>query len=177
MSKCVEVLKGLGYKSIPNIQRSCYWLQQFESVDSEAWLFNERTATAHYREQIVILPVTADNVGHIGIAHGGFLAAILDESLCFCAYPILPHRTGMTVSLNIEYKSPTPANAWMLVRAIARGKPGSRKATVNADIYSLPSLDFEEMPWLSGMEPTVSATEIVVEPRWHDELNGVGVDS
>lgn len=170
MSKVVNLLKGLGYQNVPSVTRSPFWKKQFQDSSVETWLYNQGTATGDHYEQVVLLQVPNDAVGHDGFAHGGFLAALLDESLCFCAYPVLPHRTGMTVALNIDYKAPTPAGEPLIIRAIAESKPESRKATVTAEIYPIKTLDLTELPWATGSEPSVTATQIVVEPKWYDKL-------
>ncbi len=55
--------------------------------------------------------------GFPGVAHGGVLASILDETMG--RVPVLEHRWVMTARLELRYRAPAPINTPLLVRAEA----------------------------------------------------------
>lgn len=58
-----------------------------------------------------------DLCGHVGIVHGGLLATLLDEGLARCGFAALPNKIGVTASLTINYKKPTPAGSFVVLKA------------------------------------------------------------
>ncbi|KAH8778207.1 Adenylylsulfate kinase-domain-containing protein [Hyaloscypha finlandica] len=78
----------------------------------------------------------ADLCGHPGIVHGGLLATLLDEGLARCCFAALPNKVGMTANLNINYRSPAPAGAFVVLRAKTT-KVDGRKAWVEGHIETL----------------------------------------
>lgn len=76
--------------------------------------------------------------GHPGIVHGGLLATLLDEGLARCCFPALPNKVGVTASLKIDYKKPTKAEQYVVLRAETTKVEG-RKAWVTGWIETLPS--------------------------------------
>ncbi|KAH8196546.1 hypothetical protein TruAng_009274 [Truncatella angustata] len=74
--------------------------------------------------------------GFPGVAHGGILSTILDESLGRCAIARFPAKTGVTASLEVAFKRPTLTNAFYVVKTepvIAEedevvGKDGTKKS-------------------------------------------------
>lgn len=99
----------------------------------------------------------ADLCGHPGIVHGGFLATMLDEGLARCCFGALPNKIGMTASLNINYRSPAPAESFVVLRAVTTMVEG-RKAWVEGHIETLVG---------EGETPRVlaDATALFIEPR------------
>jgi adenylylsulfate kinase len=98
-----------------------------------------------------------DLCGHPGIIHGGFLATMLDEGLARCCFPALPNKIGMTANLNINYRSPAPAGAFVVLRAKTTNVEG-RKAWVEGHIETLVG---------EGEKPVVlvEASALFIEPR------------
>ena len=96
--------------------------------------------------------------GYPGFVHGGLLATILDEGLARCSFPVLPNKLGMTANLNINYKKPTVAGQYIVLRARTTKAEG-RKAWVEGHIETLPKKEGEEATVL------VEATGLFVEPR------------
>lgn len=58
--------------------------------------------------------------GWPGVVHGGCLATILDESCGRAAFKEWGGRAGLTASLGLEYKRPTLANGFYVVRVRVR---------------------------------------------------------
>lgn len=96
--------------------------------------------------------------GHPGIVHGGFLATMLDEGLARCCFAALPHKIGVTANLNIDYRKPTPANSFLVLRATTTKVEG-RKAWVKGHIELLPK---------EGEKPVVvaEATALFISPKY-----------
>ena len=74
--------------------------------------------------------------GHSGIIHGGLLAVLLDEGLARCCFAALPHNIGMTAKLSINYRHPTPAGSYVVLRATTTKVEG-RKAWVEGRLETL----------------------------------------
>lgn len=109
-------------------------------------------------KELVEIFYLGNNVsGHPGIVHGGLLATILDEGLAHCCFPALPHQVGVTANLQINYKKPTKADQYLVLKATTTKVEG-RKAFVEGHIETMPE---------NGEEPEilVTATAIYVEPR------------
>jgi 3'-phosphoadenosine 5'-phosphosulfate synthase len=95
--------------------------------------------------------------GHPGIVHGGFLATMLDEGLARCCFAALPNKIGMTANININYRSPAPADTFVVLRATTTKVEG-RKAWVEGRIETLAA---------EGEKPVViaEASALFIEPR------------
>ncbi|KAF4123313.1 Thioesterase superfamily [Geosmithia morbida] len=91
---------------------------------------------AEGREMVAVLHVGEDLCGHPGIVHGGFLATILDEGLGRCTFKALPHNIAVTANLNINYRKPTPAGTFLVLRAETTKVEG-RKAWVKGRLEQL----------------------------------------
>lgn len=96
--------------------------------------------------------------GYPGFVHGGLLATLLDEGLARCAFQALPNKLGMTASLQINYKKPTLAGQYVVLRAKVVKSEG-RKAWVEGHIETLPKTDSEEPVIL------VDASGLFIEPK------------
>ncbi|AOA64978.1 hypothetical protein PP7435_CHR4-0054 [Komagataella phaffii CBS 7435] len=101
--------------------------------------------------------------GHPGIVHGGMLATLLDENLCRCAFPLFSGKIGVTASLKIDYRSPTLANSFVVLKAWTTSKSG-RKVHVKGIIETL-SMNSDAPKLLAEAEM------LVIEPRWADKLS------
>lgn len=98
-----------------------------------------------------------DLCGHPNLVHGGLLATLLDEGLARCCFPALPNKVGMTANLNINYRSPAPAGAYVVLRAKTIKVEG-RKAWVEGHLETLVA---------EGETPRVlvEASALFIEPR------------
>lgn len=98
-----------------------------------------------------------DLCGHPGILHGGLLATICDEGLARCCFGALPSKIGMTANLNINYRSPASAGAFVVLRAWTTKVEG-RKAWVEGRLETLVG---------EGEKPVVlvEASALFIEPR------------
>ncbi|KAI1633397.1 Adenylylsulfate kinase-domain-containing protein [Biscogniauxia mediterranea] len=111
-----------------------------------------------------------DVCGHPGIVHGGLLATMLDEGLARCCFAALPFGMGVTANLNINYRAPTMANSYVVLKATTTKVEG-RKAWVDGRIETLVD---------NGEKPVVlaEATALYVSPKqaahnitWHPSLS------
>lgn len=110
------------------------------------------------KSMVCVTYVGSDLCGHPGIVHGGFLATMLDEGLARCCFAALPHNTGVTANLSIDYRKPTPANSFLVLRATTTKVEG-RKAWVKGHIELLAE---------EGEEPMIlaEATGLFVSPKY-----------
>lgn len=121
----------------------------------------------YLNEMLVLYHLGSTLCGHEGIIHGGMLATLLDESLCRCAFPLLPNNLGVTASLNIKYLSPTRANSFVVLHARTISVDG-RKAIAKGKISVISACPDEDYK----LTPTVSAEILVIQPRWVSEISG-----
>ncbi|KAG8892270.1 hypothetical protein FRB99_002839, partial [Tulasnella sp. 403] len=113
-------------------------------------------------ENVGFVHVGRSLCGHDGIIHGGLLATILDESLARVALMNLPSKIGVTASLTINYKAPTRADQFIVVRTKVEEVKG-RKAVVSGRIEDL-----------SG-KLLVEASAVFVEPKYANMLKADAV--
>lgn len=121
-------------------------------VPAYAWVENGG------KSLVSVVFVGQDLCGHPGLVHGGFLATMLDEGLGRCCFGALPHNIGVTANLNINYRKPTPAGTYLVLRAETT-KVDGRKAWVKGQIESLPSPG--ELPKVYA-----EATALFVSPKY-----------
>lgn len=76
--------------------------------------------------------------GHPGLVHGGLLATMLDEGLARGCFDALPHKIAVTASLEINYRKPTQANSFLVLRG-KTVKVEGRKAWAEGSIETLPA--------------------------------------
>ncbi|KAI6044010.1 HotDog domain-containing protein [Pisolithus marmoratus] len=74
--------------------------------------------------------------GHDGIVHGGLLATLLDESLARTAINNLPDKIGVTANLSINYRAPTFADQFIIIKVRLLEKRG-RKVQVSGQVEDL----------------------------------------
>jgi 3'-phosphoadenosine 5'-phosphosulfate synthase len=117
------------------------------------YIWNEKEG----KELVQIFYVGNNVSGHPGIVHGGLLATMLDEGLARCCFPALPNKVGVTANLQINYKKPTEADQYLVLKA-ATTKVEGRKAFVEGHIETMPE---------NGEEPEilVSANALFIEPK------------
>ncbi|KAG6830277.1 hypothetical protein H0H92_001543 [Tricholoma furcatifolium] len=96
--------------------------------------------------------------GHDGIVHGGLLATLLDETLARTAIANLPDKVGVTASLNLNYRAPTRADQFLVIRTFLTEAKG-RKALVTGRVEALDGTLL------------VEASATFVQPRYAKVLN------
>lgn len=96
--------------------------------------------------------------GYPGFVHGGLLATLLDEGLGRTTFTALPNKIGMTANLNINYRAPTKAGQYIVLRARVTKAEG-RKAWAEGHIETLPENEGEKPVVL------VEGSGLFVEPR------------
>lgn len=73
----------------------------------------------------------ANKEGPVGLAHGGALAAVMDEAITMASY--VNNRGGLTANLHLDFKAPVPLH--MLVTAIGRiDRIDGRKTFLSAEL-------------------------------------------
>ncbi|RMZ78749.1 hypothetical protein DV737_g3741, partial [Chaetothyriales sp. CBS 132003] len=109
-------------------------------------------------EMVQIFYVGTDVSGHPDIVHGGFVATIMDEGLARCAFPAMPNKVGVTASLKIDYRRPTMAGQFLVLRARTTKVEG-RKAWSEGWLESL------EVPEGEEPERLVEGSALFIEPK------------
>lgn len=106
---------------------------------------------------VSILYLGPDLCGYPGIIHGGLLATLLDEGLARCCFPALPNKIGVTANLSIDYRKPSFAESYMVLKA-RTVKVEGRKAWVEGRIETLAK---------EGENPVVlvEAKALMIEPK------------
>jgi len=107
---------------------------------------------------VSIFYLGGDVTGHPGIVHGGLLATMLDEGMARCCFPALPNKVGVTANLQINFKKPTVAGQFLVLKA-KTVKLDGRKAWVEGWIEPLEGEGDQEP------EKLVEASGLFVEPR------------
>lgn len=120
--------------------------------------------------ELVVFYHVGDRVdGHHGIVHGGFLATLIDEGLTRCGFPSLPHKYGVTASLEMNYRAPTPSNSYIVLKGKVQDVKGRRVIT-KGTLETLPNYHIDEKTGKSVVDnkPTtlVEGNMVLVEPKW-----------
>ncbi|SCO80084.1 related to thioesterase family protein [Fusarium oxysporum] len=118
-------------------------------------------------KQLVSIAYVGDDLcGHPGIVHGGFLATMLDEGLGRCSFGALPHNIAVTANLNVDYRKPTPAGSFLVLRAETYKVEG-RKAWVRGHIELLAE---------PGEKPTIvaEAQALFISPKYAAMMPKIG---
>lgn len=93
--------------------------------------------------------------GHEGIIHGGLLATICDEALAVIGFRHFQSKVGVTVRLEIDYRSPAVPDRFVGVQVrLIRDQSSPRKAVV---VGTMRDLETDKV--------LVDAKAIFVEPR------------
>lgn len=141
------LLKGPGYLTVEPLV--------FQDVESKG--------------EIVIFYHVGDKLdGHDGIVHGGFLATIMDEGLTRCGFPRLPNKYGVTGTLELNYRSPTPSNSYIMLKGQVDNVKG-RRAVAKGKLQTLPKYHVDgNSNSILDEEPRllVESEILVVEPKW-----------
>ncbi|TFK62371.1 Thioesterase/thiol ester dehydrase-isomerase [Pluteus cervinus] len=109
-------------------------------------------------EALVFVHLGRGLCGHDGIVHGGLLATLLDESLARVAIMNLPDKVGVTAKLSINYRAPTIADQFVVIKVKLEGAEG-RRSQVSGRVEDLKGTLL------------VEATATFVQPRYAKLLN------
>ncbi|KAH9888547.1 Thioesterase/thiol ester dehydrase-isomerase [Cubamyces lactineus] len=133
-------LKGPGKLAIPPLVRS-------RRDHTENWIF---------------IHVGRALCGHEGVIHGGLLATLLDESLARVALLNLPEKVGVTANLNINYKAPTLADQFIVIK-VKLDEAKGRKSRVSGTVEDMAG------------NVLVEANALFIQPRYAKLLNSGAV--
>ncbi|POS83077.1 hypothetical protein EPUL_005315 [Erysiphe pulchra] len=107
--------------------------------------------------------------GWPGVAHGGVLATILDETLGFCAMGFLEGNTGVTANLQVNYLKPVLTNGFYVIRAtILEDQDGGNDKKKKKLLHDR---EKKRKQWVTGTlentagEPYVEAKALFVVPK------------
>ncbi|KAL6450629.1 hypothetical protein SBY92_000875 [Candida maltosa Xu316] len=106
--------------------------------------------------------------GHKGVVHGGLLATLLDELTCRIAFLNFESQRGVTANLNIDYKQPTLADQFVMVKCRVLEKKG-RKCWVRGEVFKMND-DDSDLKIDKPENLLVSCKVLVVEPKWVEKL-------
>ncbi|KAI0077515.1 Thioesterase/thiol ester dehydrase-isomerase [Panus rudis PR-1116 ss-1] len=109
-------------------------------------------------ENVIFVHVGRSVCGHEGIVHGGLLATLLDESLGRIALLNLPEKIGVTANLNLNYRAPTRADQFLVIKTHKVEQSG-RKVTVAGRIEDVDG------------NLLVDATALFIQPKYAQLLN------
>ncbi|ORX92776.1 Thioesterase/thiol ester dehydrase-isomerase, partial [Basidiobolus meristosporus CBS 931.73] len=72
--------------------------------------------SADEKKVVMIVYLGSKLCGHKGIVHGGMLASLLDDTLGRTIIPNLPGSVGFTANLSINYRRPTFADDFVVIK-------------------------------------------------------------
>ncbi|KAI0740514.1 Thioesterase/thiol ester dehydrase-isomerase [Earliella scabrosa] len=114
------------------------------------------------KENWVFIHVGRALCGHEGVIHGGLLATLLDETLARVALLNLPEKVGVTANLNINYKAPTRADQFIVIK-VKLDEAQGRKSRVSGTVEDMAG------------NVLVEANALFVQPRYAKLLNSTAV--
>lgn len=114
------------------------------------------------RESIIVMHVGRSLCGHDGIVHGGLLATVLDEAMGRVALLNFPTSVGVTANLSVNYRAPTKADQFLVVRVSLKEMQG-RKSWTTAKIETLDGTLLAD------------ASALFIEPKYAKLLSKSGV--
>lgn len=109
--------------------------------------------------------------------HKGILSLLLDEGLCYCGFPSLPSKRGVTAQLMVDFKKEIPSDTTVILRAKVSELKG-RKCVIKGTLEAIPKKNIFQ--YVCGIEPNhgetyVSAKCILVEPKWFKYLSWLNI--
>lgn len=122
----------------------------FTVFDMDPIIFNTRDEAAKNQELVAICPVNRNKLSR------EMEAILLDELLCVCGFPLLPHGKGVTARLSIKWESELPEKMDHIVLRAKVLEHKGRRCVIEGSLGSIDSPD------------TIysRATCVLVEPRW-----------
>ncbi|QPG76798.1 hypothetical protein FOA43_004192 [Brettanomyces nanus] len=106
-------------------------------------------------------------VGTDGKIHNGVVSTLMDESLCFCGFPQLPSKRGVTARLSINYHVKIQPNSMVMLVAKVTESHG-RKCVIKGHIETFPDTDDDHQA-----ERIADGECILVQPKWFKYFNWV----
>lgn len=107
-------------------------------------------------------------VGTDGKIHNGVIQTLMDEQLCFCGFPQLPLKRGVTAKLSVDYHGKAAPNSMvMLVAKVAQTH--GRKCVIDGHVETFDA---------SSQAPPkriADAECILVQPKWFKYFNWVHI--
>lgn len=127
------------------------------------------------RHEVVIFYHLGKDLGNEnGKVHKGVLSLILDEALCYCGFPTLPCKRGVTAKLDIQFDKDIPADSTIVLRARVSNFKG-RKCVIEGTLESLPRFPNSWMNSIWKPSQYAKAKCILVEPKWFKYLNWLNI--
>lgn len=114
-------------------------------------------------EMIAFTKLGPGLVGSDGKIHNGIVSTLLDELLCFCGFPKLPNKRGVTASLDIEFLQRVEPDSVIIINGKVVNHKG-RKCVIEGDVTNLKT-----------GELLAKANCILVEPKWFRYFNWVAL--
>lgn len=111
-----------------------------------------------------------------GYVNNGVLSVLLDEALCYCGFPLLPSKRGVTARLELDFVGKIPVDSTVVLKARVVEHKG-RKCVINGTLESIPGMEkglWARMMSVWGRECYARATCVLVEPKWFKWLPAEG---
>ncbi|CAB4255905.1 similar to Saccharomyces cerevisiae YBL095W Putative protein of unknown function [Maudiozyma barnettii] len=129
-------------------------------------------------EIVVFYHLGKDLGNERGQIHKGVLSLLLDEGLCFCGFPRLPNKRGVTAKLSIEFAKEIPQDSTIVLRAHVSESKG-RKCIIDGSLESLPQRNIINKILRQGGSSDgtiyVKSKCILVEPKWFKYFSWVNL--
>lgn len=103
-----------------------------------------------------------------GMIHKGVLSLLLDEGLCYCGFPKLPNKRGVTARLGLHFEKDIPMDSTIILRAQVTQCEG-RKCIIDGSLEAIPSNGiFNKILGNNSSNGTmyVKSNCVLVEPKW-----------
>ncbi|SMN21305.1 similar to Saccharomyces cerevisiae YBL095W Putative protein of unknown function [Maudiozyma saulgeensis] len=129
-------------------------------------------------EIVVFYHLGKDLANERGQIHKGVLSLLLDEGLCFCGFPKLPNRRGVTAKLSIEFAKEIPQDSTIVLKAHVSDSKG-RKCIIDGSLESIPQRNIFNKILRQGGSGNgtifVRSKCILVEPKWFKYFSWVNL--
>ncbi|VEU19579.1 DEKNAAC100477 [Brettanomyces naardenensis] len=106
-------------------------------------------------------------VGTDGKIHNGVISTLMDESLCFCGFPQLPSKRGVTAKLVINYYGKAAPDSMVLLVAKISEVHG-RKCVIKGHIET-----FDESQ--NAPQKLADGECVLVQPKWFKYFDWVRI--
>ena len=91
----------------------------------------------NHGELTVIYHLGAELGNRDGNVHKGLLSLLLDEALCYCGFPLLPSKRGVTARLSLEFFEDIPVDTTIILKANVKEIKG-RKCIIEGHLEQFP---------------------------------------
>ncbi|WBF10884.1 hypothetical protein N7582_000105 [Saccharomyces uvarum] len=115
-----------------------------------------------------------------GNVHKGLLSLLLDEALCYCGFPLLPSKRGVTARLSLEFLEDIPVDTTIMLKASVKECKG-RKCIIEGHLEEFPSETASKKvggrswnlfrPEDEAAKKFATANCVLVEPTWFKYFN------